>query len=140
MTNLFSSFDPSTNIIGLNLGFNWLSLIVPVIVFPVRFWLVNSQISETLSSVTSYVTSELRAVFGPVILPGTLLLFLTFFSLILSVNFMGLVPRVFTGTRHLSITLAFSLPLWLGYMVWSLLFQFNRTNSPYASDSSNWKS
>lgn len=79
--------------------------------FPVRFWLVNSQISETLSSVTSYVTSELRAVFGPVILPGTLLLFLTFFSLILIVNFMGLVPRVFTGTRHLSITLAFSLPL-----------------------------
>ena len=125
MTNLFSSFDPSSNIIGLNLGFNWVSLMVPLAIFPVGFWLVGSQLSKTLVSVRSYVGSELRAVFGPVILPGTLPLFLTFFFFILLVNFIGLVPRVFTGTSHLSITLSFRLPLWLGYTIWSLFFQFN---------------
>jgi len=56
-------------------------------------------------------------VFGPVILPGTLLLFLTVFLFILMVNFIGLVPRVFTGTSHLSMALTLSLPLWLGYTV-----------------------
>ena len=98
---------------------------VPLAIFPVGFWLVGSQLSSTLGSVRAYVGSELRAVFGPVILPGTLSLFLTFFFFILLVNFIGLVPRVFTGTSHLSITLSFRLPLWLGYTTWSLLFQFN---------------
>ena len=102
-----------------------MSLMVPLAIFPVGFWLVGSQLSSTLGSVRAYVGSELRAVFGPVILPGTLSLFLTFFFFILLVNFIGLVPRVFTGTSHLSITLSFRLPLWLGYTTWSLLFQFN---------------
>merc|ERR1719228_830337 len=61
---------------------------VPLAIFPVGFRLVGSQLSKTLVSVRSYVGSELRAVFGPVILPGTL-------------------------------------PLFLGYTIWSLFFQFN---------------
>jgi F-type H+-transporting ATPase subunit a len=38
---------------------------------------------------------------------------------------MGLVPYIFTRTSHLSITLVLALPLWLGRMVWSIVFQYN---------------
>jgi F-type H+-transporting ATPase subunit a len=38
---------------------------------------------------------------------------------------MGLFPYVFTASRHLVFTLSLSLPLWLGTIIWSVVFQFN---------------
>ena len=38
---------------------------------------------------------------------------------------MGLLPYVFTSSRHLVFTLALSLPLWLGSIAWSIFLQFN---------------
>merc|ERR1712168_374190 len=37
----------------------------------------------------------------------------------------GLIPYIFTGTRHLSLTLCLSLPLWIGRILWSIVFQYN---------------
>merc|ERR1711902_29720 len=38
----------------------------------------------------------------------------------------GLIPYIFTRTRHFSITLTLALPLWLGTMIVSIVFQYNR--------------
>jgi len=54
---------------------------------------------------------ELKAVFGSLIAPGALLFFQAMFIFILSTNFLGLFPYVFTSSRHLSFTLSLSLPL-----------------------------
>ena len=61
--------------------------------------------------------NEFRAVFGQFIMPGTFLLFTSLFIFIILVNFIGLIPYVFTPSRHLSFTLRLALPLWLGAMV-----------------------
>ena len=69
--------------------------------------------------------AELSAVFGVFTVPGTRLLFLTFFFFVIFSNFIGLFPYVFTASRHLVFTLSLSLPLWLGSIIWSCVFQFN---------------
>jgi len=71
--------------------------------------LVRSQFTGTFRSVSTYLEGELIVVFGSLVFPGTLLVFLSMFFFISIVNFMGLFPRVFTRSRHLSMTLTLSL-------------------------------
>jgi F-type H+-transporting ATPase subunit a len=62
-------------------------------------------------------------VLGSYISPGGMLIFVSFFSLILRVNFLGLMPYVFTPSRHLSFTLSLALPLWLGKIIFRFVKQ-----------------
>jgi len=125
MTNLFSSFDPGTTILGLNLRLNWLRIAICLIIAPQLFWLCNSQWSKSLLNIISYLLNELGAVFGNLVIPGTVYIYISIFFFILFSNFIGLIPYIFTGTRHLSITLCLSLPLWLGRILLSIIYQYN---------------
>merc|ERR1712121_22233 len=57
--------------------------------------------------------------------PGGLLFFQAMFIFILTTNFLGLFPYVFTRSRHLRFTLRLSLPLWLGSVLYRIFVQFN---------------
>lgn len=70
--------------------------------------------------------NELKAVFSRALTPGSMIIFVAFFIYILLSNFLGLFPYVFTASRHLVFTLALSLPVWLGTIIWSIIFQFKR--------------
>merc|ERR1712141_954566 len=73
-----------------------------------------------------YLKKELSSVFGELRTPGTIFVFISFFFFIIFSNFIGLIPYIFTRTRHLSITLVLALPIWLGTMIVSIVFQYNR--------------
>lgn len=125
MGNLFSSFDPQARII-FSFGFNWFSATGLFLIFPQLFWVTKNQVRGRVSLIIKGLLAELSAVFGPLVIPGTFSVFLTFFFFILASNFIGLFPYVFTSSSHLVFTLALSLPLWLGSMLWATVFQFNR--------------
>ena len=125
MTNLFSSFDPNVRIFSSVLNLNWASALIVIFILPQIFWVINSQLSKTVNILTAYLEDELIAVFGPLALPGTVFTFISLFIFVLFSNFIGLFPYIFTRTRHLVITLSLALPLWLGGIVWALVFQFN---------------
>merc|ERR1712158_233966 len=72
-----------------------------------------------------FLKKELDAVFGEIIIPGTIFIFISIFFFIIFSNFIGLIPYIFTRTSHLSITIVLALPIWLGTIFYSIIFQYN---------------
>ena len=79
MTNLFSSFDPNTRVLIINLPFNWISASICIFFIPQIYWLVDSQLVKTVKKIIIFVYEELRAVFGLFVLPGTIFIFISLF-------------------------------------------------------------
>lgn len=86
---------------------------------------MGRQFKKAFQIVCGGLLTELRAVLGALISPGTYLLFVGVFMFIIFTNFLGLLPYVFTASRHLRFTLRLALPLWLGKMVVRVVKQLN---------------
>nr|QIV24826.1 ATP synthase F0 subunit 6 [Archetypus frenchi] len=114
MTNLFSSFDPSTN---LNLSLNWISIILGIIIIPPAFWLIPSRLNILWINIINTLHKEFKILMGNSNKGGTLI-FVSLFSFILFNNFMGLFPYIFTSTSHMVLTLSLALPLWVSFMIY----------------------
>ena len=67
----------------------------------------------------------MKAVFGETVIQGTIFIFIRIFFFILFNNFIGLFPYVFTRRSHISFTLTLALPLWLGRIILSIIYQYN---------------
>jgi len=71
-----------------------------------------------------FLKKELDAVFGEMAIPGIIYIFISLFFFIIFSNFIGLMPYIFTRTSHLSTTLVFILPIWLGTILFSIIFKY----------------
>uniref|UniRef100_A0A8A4JJM3 ATP synthase subunit a n=2 Tax=Dermestes ater TaxID=1546019 RepID=A0A8A4JJM3_9COLE len=111
MTNLFSTFDPSTNFGSMN----WMSTLIMFMLIPPFFWLIPSRFNMLWNKIIFTLHYEFKTLIGKS--SGSTMIFISLFSLILFNNFMGLFPYIFTSTSHLSMTLALALPLWLSFML-----------------------
>nr|UPE50055.1 ATP synthase F0 subunit 6 [Phyllotreta striolata] len=118
MMNLFSSFDPSTNL-GFNL--NWFSVVMMLIITPPMFWLIPSRFHFMWMKIIFSLHKEFKTLLGENKTQGSSLIFISLFSMILFSNFIGLFPYIFTSTSHMSMTLSLSLPLWLSFMLYGWL-------------------
>nr|AML25631.1 ATP synthase F0 subunit 6 [Staphylinidae sp. BMNH 1274679] len=116
MTNLFSSFDPSTNLFSLN----WLSTFLGMLFIPSMYWLIPSRWNFLWISMIMTLHNEFKVLLGNKI-KGSTLIFISLFSLILFNNFLGLFPYIFTSSSHLIMTLTLALPLWLSFMIYGWL-------------------
>nr|YP_008081544.1 ATP synthase F0 subunit 6 [Ascalohybris subjacens]AGK07588.1 ATP synthase F0 subunit 6 [Ascalohybris subjacens] len=116
MTNLFSMFDPSTNL--MNLSLNWLSTMIGLLLIPNLYWLIPSRFSIMWFKILNTLHSEFKTLIGSPNSYGSTFIFVSLFSFITFNNFMGLFPYVFTSTSHLAMTLALALPLWLSFMLY----------------------
>nr|YP_009441634.1 ATP synthase F0 subunit 6 [Incoltorrida madagassica]AOY39140.1 ATP synthase F0 subunit 6 [Incoltorrida madagassica] len=121
MTNLFSSFDPSTNIMNLNL--NWLSTFLGLMILPMIYWLIPSRWNIIWMKLIMFIYKEFKILLGPMSVNNSLI-FISLFSYILFNNFLGLFPYIFTSSSHLTMTLTLALPLWLTFMMFGW---FNHT-------------
>nr|YP_009699988.1 ATP synthase F0 subunit 6 [Dermestes frischii]QEK77726.1 ATP synthase F0 subunit 6 [Dermestes frischii] len=111
MTNLFSTFDPSTNFGSLN----WTSTLIMFLLIPPFFWLIPSRFNMLWNKIIFTLHYEFKTLIGKS--SGSTMIFISLFSIILFNNFMGLFPYIFTSTSHLTMTLTLALPLWLSFML-----------------------
>nr|AAT98932.1 ATPase subunit 6 [Lepeophtheirus salmonis] len=104
MNSLFSSFDAN----GLT---NWYlpSLASGLLLFP-SYWLVGNTLGSMWSGVFSAIHSDVKILFSE----GAGFMLMGLFLSILSMNFLGLFPYIFTSSSHICVSLGMGLPLWLG--------------------------
>nr|YP_009627348.1 ATP synthase F0 subunit 6 [Aristobia reticulator]QCC70798.1 ATP synthase subunit 6 [Aristobia reticulator] len=114
MTNLFSSFDPSTN---FNLSLNWISSLIGLLIIPTYYWLIPSRFHMIWFKIIFTLHKEFKILIGYNKTQGSTLIFISLFSFILFNNFLGLFPYIFTSTSHMTLTLSLALPLWLSFML-----------------------
>lgn len=124
MGDLFSSFNPQTEVI-FRFGGNWLAALSVLIIIPQGYWLVKGQYEKFFSWIVELFVDQLRPIFGKIIRPGRFLILIRIFTFVIITNFLGLIPYVFTSSRHLRFTLRLALPLWLGKIVLRVIKQIN---------------
>ncbi len=110
---MFSIFDPS-RILFLKL--NWLSSFLVLLLIPGVFWLKRNSYQKFITEVIFSVNKEVLSLFSLFTKPGVSLIPLRMFLFIFLNNFFGLLPFVFTSSRHLTFSLTIALPLWLGHI------------------------
>nr|AEP27559.1 ATP synthase F0 subunit 6 [Hylobius abietis] len=115
MTNLFSSFDPSSNFL---LSLNWMSTMIMLIIIPPMFWLIPSRLSMLWISIILLLHNELKILIKYKAFKGSTIFFSSLFTFIMLNNFLGLFPYIFTCSSHLNFTLTLSLPLWMSFMLY----------------------
>nr|WMQ52852.1 ATP synthase F0 subunit 6 [Cechenena minor] len=116
MSNLFSIFDPSTNL--FNLSFNWISTLLGFLFIPYSFWLIPNRHFMFWNFILKSLHNEFKTLLKNNYFYGSTFIFISLFFFILFNNFLGLFPYIFTSTSHLNLTLSMSLPLWLSFMLY----------------------
>nr|YP_010308075.1 ATP synthase F0 subunit 6 [Crambus perlellus]ULU28322.1 ATP synthase F0 subunit 6 [Crambus perlellus] len=118
MNNLFSIFDPTTNI--FNLPLNWISTFIGLMFIPYSFWLIPNRHFMFWNFILNKLHNEFKLLIGTnkKTSNGSTFIFISMFSFILFNNFLGLFPYIFTSTSHITLTLSISLPLWLSFMLY----------------------
>nr|QAX91068.1 ATP synthase F0 subunit 6 [Schedorhinotermes sp. 7 MW-2019] len=116
MTNLFSIFDPTTEISKIPL--NWTSTIMGILVISTSIWLIPSRNSMAFTLLLNKLHNEMKTILGKGSSnKGNSFIFISLFTMILMNNFLGLFPYIFTSTSHLVLTMTLALPLWLSFML-----------------------
>ena len=123
MDNLFGIFDP---ISSFSLSFNWVAVLFFTLI-PTSFWVSYNRISFLFKSVTIKLHQEIKISLGVIATPGITWLTISLFVMIAVINYIGLIPYVFTPSSHLSFTLRLSILIWTALIVGSLcisLYEF----------------
>nr|YP_009347418.1 ATP synthase F0 subunit 6 [Mesapia peloria]APU93526.1 ATP synthase F0 subunit 6 [Mesapia peloria] len=115
MNNLFSIFDPSTNI--FNLSINWMSTFIGLFFIPFTFWVIPNRHFILWKFIIMKLHNEFKILLNFKNNKGSTLIFISLFSFILFNNFLGLFPYIFTSTSHLTISLTLSISFWLSFML-----------------------
>nr|YP_010952493.1 ATP synthase F0 subunit 6 [Macroglossum pyrrhostictum]WMQ52748.1 ATP synthase F0 subunit 6 [Macroglossum pyrrhostictum] len=116
MSNLFSIFDPSTNLFYFPL--NWISTFLGLMFIPYSFWLIPNRHFMMWNFILNSLHNEFKTLLKNNYFNGSTFIFISLFSFVLFNNFLGLFPYIFTSTSHLTLTLTISLPLWLSFMLY----------------------
>ena len=84
---------------------------------PDIYWLRKGDINLLINKIFLNLYQEFKLIFGKFFAPGISFLTIVLLILIFINNRLGLLPYVFTSTRHLSCTLSLAFPLWIGHLV-----------------------
>nr|YP_009057613.1 ATP synthase F0 subunit 6 [Nemertopsis tetraclitophila]AGZ63913.1 ATP synthase F0 subunit 6 [Nemertopsis tetraclitophila] len=118
LSDIFSSFDEQNGNL-VNFIFIWFFSLFFIFFF-CFFWVKGSRLSIFVDFFF-YVWSQVLQSFG-FFIRGFSYFIISFFFLLVFLNFMGLVPYVFSVTSHLIFTFSLGIVLWLGLLLSSFFW------------------
>lgn len=118
--NLFSIFDPSTR---TNFSINWLRIFIIFLIFPYQYWLIPSRLIILIHLLINFLLKEFKILINYSY--SNLIIFLRLFLFIITNNFLGLFPYIFTASRHLRFCLSLSLTLWISIILYRIFNYIN---------------
>jgi len=122
--NLFSIFDPTTEI--NNLSLNWTSTAIGLLLIPSSIWLIPSRNRIIVRLLINKLHQEIKTILRKGNEnKGNSFILTSLFLIILINNFLGLFPYIFTRTRHLTLTLTLALPLWIRFILFGWIKNTN---------------
>jgi len=126
MRRMLRIFDPQS---WLQISFNWLELIICVFLIGITrpFWVAGFWSVKFKLLILEALKNNLKSLYEPLYSPGILILPITIFVLILWNNFIRLFPYVFSTRSHPQFRISIAFPIWIGYMLFSFLNQFNQS-------------
>ena len=115
ITSLFSSFDPTSSIKIIP---NWLRTIT-LLLFVIKNKIkLSSKKNILIKNIIIFLHKESKILAASSYKPGRSLIILRTIILILINNILGLVPYIFTTTRHILFTLSLALPIWITFIIY----------------------
>nr|URH16727.1 ATP synthase F0 subunit 6 [Dentispicotermes sp. n. 2 SH-2021a] len=124
MSNLFSIFDPTTEI--SNIPLNWTSTAIGLLLIPTSIWLIPSRNTMMMNLLMNKLHQEMKTILSKGNEnKGNSFILTSLFLLILANNFMGLFPYIFTSTSHLTLTMTLALPMWISFMLFGWIKNTN---------------
>uniref|UniRef100_A0AAU6QFX4 ATP synthase subunit a n=1 Tax=Prionospio sp. 1 MH-2023 TaxID=3058460 RepID=A0AAU6QFX4_9ANNE len=127
MVDIFSSFDPATTaFFNFSSTLFWSMNFITVLLIHPMFWAGPSHTFWALSLPMS-IMNEQSARTSTSHLKGLTSLLVALYILITMINFLGVIPYVFSTSSHLIFTFSFGLPLWLSLILSSASFSPSTT-------------
>nr|YP_010586294.1 ATP synthase F0 subunit 6 [Kisaura zhejiangensis (nom. nud.)]UZZ44069.1 ATP synthase F0 subunit 6 [Kisaura zhejiangensis (nom. nud.)] len=121
MNNLFSIFDPTSM---MNIPLNWISSFMIILFIPLYYWLIPSSYMFIIHNMLITIHKEFKNLLSIQSYKGSTLMFISLFLMILFNNLMGMFPYIFTSSSHMSMNLSLSLPLWISFMLFGWIMNY----------------
>jgi ATP synthase subunit 6 len=125
--DIFSSFDPGVNSINNYMSplMFWLITSTSIIIFTLSVWVTPSNITILINNTIKIINEQGTRTQG-IHIKGFNSFIVALFIIIININLIGLLPAVFSYSRHLLFTLRFGLPLWLALIISAITFNTSR--------------
>nr|ARX96605.1 ATP synthase F0 subunit 6 [Xylocopa appendiculata] len=112
--NLFENFDPSTNQI---LSLNWIAAFLYLFLIPYSYWLIPSRLNMMWMNFIKLIYLEFKLISSN-LYQSNIIMFISLMMMLMMMNFLSLMPYIFTMTSHMSFNLIMSLSLWTSFMLY----------------------
>lgn len=122
ITNLFSIFDPSSS---PNLRLNWLSIISVLFIIPANFWIISSRYQIFWKIIFFKIFEEIKNNLS-LKFQKFIPIYISIFFSILIFNCLGLIPYVFTPSRHIILSIIIAFPFWITLILKGWITSFNK--------------
>ena len=122
LVDIFSSFDDNNQVFISLYFLMWTFSLVVVLIFSSRYWITSPRWVMIIHTFKDTISSQVFRSFG-LNLGGFMNVITGLFLFLIFLNLSGLIPYVFSPTRHLAVSLSLGLPLWISLLVSGVFFR-----------------
>nr|AZL93313.1 ATP synthase F0 subunit 6 [Ismarus sp. ZJUH_2016020] len=122
MNNLFSIFDPSTN---MYMSLNWMNLQYSILFIPNLFWFIPSRKNILFLMIMKMMIFEFKLLMNKKLNYLNMFVFISLFIMIMINNLISMFPYIFPSNSHLIMSLSYSLTLWMSFMLFGWMKNYN---------------